>query len=149
MALSSQETGIVYLLDVPYKDKSTHPLDLDSLLTPKPKGAALRQKKGYYNVGWSDQLHPIISQQEIAEEEVTEFKKIAQSDLLLDVDWMLCGHQPAYAIELYSNDLLYFKTSFCFDCDTWVNEIQGEFVRLRLNNTKLFDWLNNIIPLKT
>jgi len=149
MAFSSQETGIIYLLDAPYKEESTHSLDLDSLLTPKPKNTALRQKKGYYNVGWSDQLHRIISQKEITKEEVAEFKKIAQSDLLLDADWMLCGHQPAYAIELFSDDLLYFKTSFCFECDTWINEAQGEFVRLRLNNTKLFDWINNIIPLRT
>lgn len=143
----SKEMGVVYLLDKPYKDESIDSIDLESLLTPKPKGVVLKQKEGYYNVGWSNQLHRIISKKSISADEVARFKAISKADLLLDVNWMLCGHQPAYAIELFSDDLLYFKTSFCFDCDTWINEVQGEFIRLHLNNTKLLDWLNSIIPL--
>ncbi|WP_444930691.1 hypothetical protein ACJJIF_02610 [Microbulbifer sp. SSSA002] len=142
------EKGIVYLLDKPFIEEK---LDFSNLnLWPtesKEVETKLREKEGYYNVGWSNQLHRIITKQAINSEQVNQFKKIAKTDLFLDVDWMLCGHYPPYAIELYSGDLLYFKTSLCFQCDNWINEVQGKFVRLRLFNNHLFDWFNKVIPL--
>ena len=144
----SKETGVIYLLEeVADKEEVKIPLDLDALFTPNVEKQPLKQKKGYYNVGWNNHLHRIISQKNITENEISHFKKLSKTNLLLDMNWMLCGHQPAYAIELFSDDILYFSTSFCFECDTWINEIQGEFVRLSLKNAGLLDWLNSIVPL--
>lgn len=145
----SRETGIIYLLeDAPNQRESTSSLEVDTLLTPNIEKQPLKQKNGYYNVGWNNHLHRIISKKNITANDVSHFKELAKTSLQLDMNWMLCGHQPVYAIELFSDDVLYFKTSFCFDCDTWINEIQGEFVRLSLRNAGLLDWLNSIIPLR-
>lgn len=143
----STEEGLIYLLDKPYIERS---LAIESLgLFPEEKNfdKKPKRKEGYYNIGWSNQLHKIISRKTIDSSQVEEFKEIAKQELRLDADWMLCGHSPAYAIELFSNDMLYYKTSFCFECDTWINEVAGEYVRLRLLEKQLFSWLNNIIPL--
>lgn len=79
--------------------------------------------------------------------EATHFKELLKTDLLLVMNWGLCDHQPVYSIELFNDNILYFNTYFCFECDAWVNEIQREFVRLSLRYAGLLNWLNSIIPL--
>ena len=125
MNLSQDQHGIIYRLD-PFA---------------KEKGGET------FNSGWGNQEHKVYEKVIINSKTVAELEELIQKSLLIKPDDELCGHTPPYGVELYDYGICYFRTSFCFECGNWINYSKGQYHRLYLRNSGLFEKLQEIIPL--
>ena len=130
MDLSKEHYGIIYRID-PFANETV---------------------KETFDSGWGNYKNEIYEKIIINSAQVEELEKLVKNAIKISLDEQLCGHTPPYAIELIDYNNTYFKTSFCFECDNWVQFCNGKYHLLELdlqNGQLLFEWFQKLLPLKT